>query len=129
MSNPILKAYEQHKDLSEAAQKKAGLPGGDDMEQEHKDFLQLVIGMLDRNEIDVYNPETFLKRDVYDALDATWRGKVDQAMLNIALQLRQIEAFYRDKKTPNASPELQNMIEHLWQMKSRIEEHHDVFVF
>lgn len=128
-TNPLASLYEQHKDLSEEAQKKAGRPAGDDMDEEHKNFLKLIIGMLDRGEINVSEPETFLKHDVYNALDDTWKAKVDQAMLNVAIQLRQIEAFYRDTKTPNASPELQNMIEHLWQMKRRIEEHHDVFVF
>jgi hypothetical protein len=47
----------------------------------------------------------------------------------IALQLGQIEHFYRSKDTPNASVELQNMIEHLWQMKQRIEDDYDVFKF
>jgi hypothetical protein len=128
MSN-FLAAIDANKDMPVDAQKKAGQAQGDDMDDEHKQFLALVIGMLDRKQIDVYKPETFLKKDVYDSLSEEWKSKVDVAMLNIALQLRQIEWFYRSKTTPNASPELQNMIEHLWQMKQRIEDHYDVFVF
>lgn len=116
-------------DLPEETQKQIAQAQGDDMDDEHKNFLALIIKMLDEKTIDIYESESFLKKDVYDTLDDEWKMKVDKALPNLALQLRQIEAFYRNKAIPDASPELQNMIEHLWQMKQRIEEKHDVFKF
>lgn len=115
--------------LPEEKQKQAGKAIAGDMDDEHADFLKTIIGMLDRKEIDASDPQTFLKHDVYDALSEEWRDKVDLALMNLAEQLRLIEGFYRSTHTPNASPQLQTMIEQLWQMKQRIEKEHDVFKF
>ncbi len=117
----FVSAMSENQDLSIAEQKKAGQPGGDDMDQEHKNYLKIVIGMLDKKEISVEDPQSLLKPEHYGKLGELERGKVDAALVNIVDMLRQIEEFYRDKSIPDASPELQNMIEHLWQMKNRVE--------
>ena len=120
----------QHKDLSEKAQKKAGQAAGSDMAQKHKTFIADLIGMLDRKEIVSSAPESFLNKKEYAALSEQGRSAVDFALLNLASQLRLIEDFYRSKATPNASPELQTMIEYFWDMKSRLEtKHGDVLKF
>lgn len=118
-----------HKDLTEEKQKQAGTVTAGSMNDEHANFLQTIIGMLDRKEIDSSDPQSLLKHDVYDKLPEEWRDKVNLALINIADQLRLVEEFYRSKATPNAAPQLQTMIEQLWQMKQRIEETHDVFKF
>lgn len=110
-------------------QKKIGQAAAGTMDEEHRNFLKTVIGMLDRNEIDVFDPDSFLKHEIYDPLPLEWKAKVDMALPNITNELRRIESFYRSKDTPDSSPILQNMIEHLWQMKQRIEDHYDVFKF
>ncbi len=118
---------EEHKDLSEAKQKKAGQAIAGDMDAEHENFLKTLISLLDKKEIDVSNPQSFLNTAVYDALPQEWKDKTDLALLNIVEQVRLIENFYRSEETPDSSPQLQTMIEHLWQMKQRIEDEHDVF--
>ena len=124
-----LKIIKQNADMPLSDQKKAGQPIGDDMDDEHKNFLKTVIDLLDRKEIDTAKPESFFNKQVYDGLTQEWKDKVDLATVNIADQLRHIEDFYRDKSIPDASPQLQTMIEYLWQMKQRIEDHHDVYKF
>lgn len=119
----------RHRDLSEEAQRRAGQAIAGSMGDEHKNFLETVCGLIDSGAIDVRHPETFLDRDVYDHLSEEWKAKIDRALVNIADLLRHIEAFYRSKQTPNESPHLQTMIEQLWQMKQRIETHHNVFKF
>ncbi|PIR53419.1 hypothetical protein COU76_01220 [Candidatus Peregrinibacteria bacterium CG10_big_fil_rev_8_21_14_0_10_49_10] len=99
------------------------------MEEEHKNFLTVLFGLIDKGEISVDDPQTMLKQDVYQKLDEEWVGKVDLALLNIVNQVRLIENFRKDKNTPDESPQLQTMVEQLWQMKQRIEDHYDVFVF
>ncbi|MFH1444730.1 MAG: hypothetical protein ABIG34_05085 [Candidatus Peregrinibacteria bacterium] len=116
-------------ELSEEQQKKVGQSVGGKMGDDHEKFVQTILRMLDNHEIDVTKPETFLKLEVYNQLDEEWRGKVDLALVNIASLLNHIVEFRLSKKTPDESPELQSMIEHLWQMKQRIEETHDVFKF
>jgi hypothetical protein len=120
-------ALQQHQDLPLEDQKKAGQAIGGKMGDEHESFLKNLIKLLDAKEIDTLNPQSFLKQDVYDGMSDEWKGKTDLALVNIVDEVRRIEDFFRSKETPNASPHLQTMIEHLWQMKQRIEDHYDVF--
>jgi hypothetical protein len=125
----FLSILRKHNDLPLEKQKALGEAVHAPMEQEHNEFLQTVTGLLDRKEIDLLNPDSFLKHDVYDKIPVDWKAKVDQALPNIVDETRRIAEFYRSTKTPNESIELQTMIEHLWQMKMRIEEKYDVFKF
>ncbi len=120
----FLRTIGVHKDLSVAEQIKAGQATGTDMDERHKKFLADLIAMIDKKEIDVVAPESLLRRQAYDALPEDARGVVDFAIVNIADQIRRIEGYFRSTQTPNASPQLQTMIEHLWDMKSRLEEKH-----
>ena len=123
-------AIAKYKDLSEEAQKKAGQATGTDMDEAHKKFLADLIAKLDRKEMDASAPSSLLNKNIYDALPETSRDQVDVALLNIADQLRRIEDYFRSTATPNASPQLQTMIEHFWDMKSRLEEKYgDVLKF
>jgi hypothetical protein len=126
----FITAINTHQTLSIEAQKQAGKAAGDDMDEQHKTFLAKLIAMIDAKEIDVRVPQSFLNQAVYDSLDELSRGKIDLSLINMADQVRGIEWFFRSKTTPNASPELQTMIEHLWQMKSRVEiQYGDVLKF
>ncbi len=127
--DPLLTAIEKNKNLSEEAQKKAGQAIAGDMGEEHTNFVRTITEIINAGKIDITNPESILNKNVYDTLDAVWKAKTDLAIVNIVDQLRRIKEFYESKETPNASPQLATMIESLWQMKQRIEEHADVFIF
>lgn len=122
-------SMKQYQDLPEDEQKKAGQAIAGKMDPKHEEFLQQLLKLLQEKQIDTAHPESFIKQDVYDAMPLEWKGKTDQALFNIADQVRRIEEFYISKETPNESPQLQNMIDSLWQMKQRIEETYDVFKF
>lgn len=115
--------------LSTADQVKAGTPIAGDMTQEQKVFAETIAQLLESGEIDVTKPESFLNKEVYDALEPEWKTKTDLVMVNVAILLGHIYEFYRSKQTPDACPQLASMIEELHQMKQRIEVHADVFKF
>ena len=119
----------QTRELTEKEQKNAGTPIKGKMDDKHSIFLKTVIKLIDDKKIDVDDPQTFLKSDVYEKLDEEWKDKTDLSLVNIAGQLRLIYEFYKSKETPDESPQLQTMVEQLWQMKQKIEEQHDVFKF
>lgn len=120
----------QQPTLTEEQQKKAGQPIAGDMDDEHKNFCKTVAGLLDSGAIDVTKPESFLNQNVYDGMPDEWKAKTDMIMLNVATLLDHIYGFYKSKQTPDACPQLANMIEQLWEMKQRIEGHgYDVFKF
>lgn len=119
----------QAKDISIDDQKKAGTPVAGSMDDEYKNFLQTLKKLLDENEIDPYEPKSLLKMDVYNALPEEWQDKADLALINVANQLKLIAEFMASTETPDESPQLQTMVEQLWQSKQQIETDHDVFKF
>lgn len=119
----------QATDLTEKQQKKAGKPVAGDIDEEHRNFLKTLIKLIDSGEIRPDDPKSFLKPEVYDKLDEEWHEKTDIALMNIAQQVRLINDFRNTNGAPDESPQLQTMVEQLWQMKQQIEEHHDVFKF
>lgn len=120
--------YDEHADLSEADQKKAGKAIAGSMGHEHTEFVKLVCDMLTKKEIDPALPETLLNKDVFAQLSEEAKSAVELALVNIVDQLRHVAEFYLSKETPDASPQLQNMIEQLWHMKERVEMRYgDVF--
>ena len=115
--------------LTQEEQHKAGQAIAGDMDEEHKVFAKTLKDLMDRGEIHPLQPRTFLKTDVYEKLPERWQEQTDLALVNIASLLKDIVEFWASKETPDSSPQLQTMIEQLWQMKQRIEEHYDVFKF
>ena len=115
--------------ISEDQQKKAGKPIGGDMDDKHKNFCTTINKLFESGAIDATKPETFLNQDIYKELDQEWQAKTDLSMVNIATLLNHIYGFYKSKQTPDACPQLQTMIDQLWEMKQRIEIHADVFKF
>lgn len=122
--------YDEHKHLPEDSQKQAGKPAAGAMGDEHESFLETVLKLLKSKSIDPADPATFLNVDVYDALSQKEKDAIDLALVNLATMLTHVVEFRLSEKTPDSSPQLQTMIEQLWQTKSRIEEKAgDVFKF
>lgn len=122
--------YDTHKNLPEEAQKQAGKPAQGAMGDEHERFLETVLKLLESKSIDPKDPQTFLNEKEYGALKQEEKDAIDLALVNLAGTLTHIVEFRLSNDTPDSSPQLQTMIEQLWQTKSRIEEKAgDVFKF
>lgn len=119
----------KHGKIPEHKQVALGKAKDEKMTKKHVDFLKDLLALIDGGKIDPMNPESFINKKIYDTMPQEWKGKVDLGLINMAHQIQKIAEFYKSKETPNASPELQNMIEHLWLMKQRIEEKYDAFKF
>lgn len=122
-----LMGQSQNGDLSVEAQKKMGRAKAAKMDAKHEDFVTHVLDLLNKGAIDPWNPESLLKKEIYDALDDEWKATVDRTLPNITDQLRMIVEFRLSKETPDESPVLAEMIDYLWHMKEKIEKDHDVF--
>ena len=117
------------KDLTIKDQKKAGTPVSGAIDNEHAQFLKTLQTLINERKIDPQDPQTFLNTDVYKNLDEQTQDKADLALHNMAAQVRLIHEFLESSQTPDQSPQLQTMVEQLWQMKQTIEIDNDVFVF
>ncbi len=122
--------YDEYRHLPEDAQKKAGKATTGAMGDEHERFLETVLKLLESKSIDPADPKTFLNEKIYDALTQKDKDQIDLALMNLAGILTHVVEFRLSKDTPDSSPQLQTMIEGLWQTKSGIEEKiGDVFKF
>jgi hypothetical protein len=118
----IASLYDQNKDLPEEQQKKIGQSPAGPMGDEHTNFVKTIARMIKGGEINVYQLETFYNPGVYDKLTQQQKDEIGPAMVNIADQLRHVAEYYISKQTPDASPQLEQMIEALWQMKDKVEQ-------
>jgi hypothetical protein len=95
-------------------------------EDDHE-FLIKVMEMVDREEINLHQPNTLIKHDVYDELDDEKKGKADLNALNLLATLRQIKSLWDlDKKE---SFQINNLVHQVHETKKRVEaECGDVYV-
>lgn len=125
----FLQSIKDHADTPDENHKGIGKAKAGDMSQGHTDFARELSALINDGTIDPTNTETFLNADVYASLSDDMKITVDKMLPNMATLITHIAEFYQSTETPDASPELANLIDTLWQMKERVERHADVFVF
>lgn len=125
----FIQTVSDSKPMTIGEQKKAGTPVSGKMDDEHKGFLKELMGLLSSGEIDPYEPKSFLKMDIYESLPEDVQDKADLILANLAHEIRLIQEFVESKDTPEESPQLMTMVQHLWATKQQIEKDHDVFKF
>ena len=130
MPLPFIKLLKKHSSKDPTAGKEEGLgkPQAVSLTDEHSSFLDTVIKLIDDGKIDTKDPQSFIKSDVYNGLSDEWKAKTDQAVPNIITLLEHVMDLH-SREEEDASAEMKNLIETLWQAKQRIEEHADVFIF
>ena len=130
MSDDFTQAIRQHgdKELPVEDQAKLGKTQGTSLGDEHAGFLDLVMKLIDDGVIDLSDPTSFIKLDIYEECDDAMKGKIDQATPNIISFLDKIIRLHASDE-PSESFEMKGLIEALWQAKERIEKDVDVFVF
>lgn len=131
MQNPFTRAIHalSGKEPSVASQKELGKPNEDGvLGDRHTAFIQAVLALLDSGTIDTKNPQSFIKRGIYEGLSLPMKAKVDLAVPNIVTLLeRIIDLHVRPEK--DDSYEMKSLIDSLWLAKERIEKDADVFIF
>lgn len=122
-------AQYSEKNVSDEIAHDLGKAVAEPMDEKYKSFIQEMLKLIEAGTVDPQVPDTFVKKDVYEALPQDLKRRTDLAIVNIAHQLRLIIEFFKSTQTPNESPQLVTMIEQLWHMKEPIEKEADVFVF
>ena len=125
------KVLEQFKDqiVDPKTQKKLNKPLKDKtgFNKGHEDFLKILIGKLESGELNPHNIQTLHNQAVYDKLSDEEKEETDLTATNIMGIVRQIEQLWNLEKKPTF--QIQNLVESVFQMKSRFEEKHgDVYI-
>ena len=124
----ILKQYEDHK-VDDKVQQQLNQPLKDKtgFNEGHEEFLKMLIEKLEKSELDTHKPATLYNHSIYDKLSEENQEKTGLTAINLMSLIRQIEALW--KIDQSASFQIQNMVESVFQMKSKFEkEHGDVYI-
>lgn len=101
----------------------------------HEEFLKMLIGKLGSGELNPHKIETLYNRPVYEKLNEEEQEKADLTGHNLMSVIRQIEKLWEiekpalNKAEGKPSFQIQNLVETVFQMKSKFEEKHgDVYI-
>ena len=93
----------------------------------HEEFLKMLIGKLESGELNPHSPSTLYNRAIYDKLTEEDQEKADLTAINLTSLIRQIEILWKIDQT--ATFQIQNLVETVFQMKSKFEEKYgDVYI-
>jgi len=127
MEDPIQK-YKDHvvdpktqQELNQPLKDETGFNEG------HEEFLKTLIKKLESGELDPHNVQTLHNKALYGKLSEEEKEEADLAGMNILGIIRQIESLWKLEK--KATFQIQNLVETVFQMKSKFEEKHgDVYI-
>ena len=124
----VIQKYKDHI-VDPKTQQQLNQPLKDDtgFNEGHEDFLKMLIEKLESNELDPHNIQTLYNKDVYEKLSEEDREATDLVGVNIMSIVRQIENLWKLEQKPTF--QVQNLVESVFQMKSKFEEKHgDVYI-
>lgn len=124
----ILKQYE-NQTIDDKTQQQLNKPLKDKtgFNEGHEEFLKMLVAKLESGELDTHKPATLYNRAVYDKLPEEEQEKTDLTAVNLMSLIRQIESLW--KIDQSATFQIQNLVESVFQMKSKFEkEHGDVYI-
>lgn len=123
--------FEKHKDtvIAPKAQQKLNEPLIDKtgFNAGHEDFIKLLKSKLESGEIETHTPDTLYNHDIFDKLTEEEQEKASLTAINLMSTIRQLETLWNLGQ--KATFQIQNLVETVFQMKSKFEElHGDVYI-
>ena len=93
----------------------------------HEAFLKMLIEKMASGELNALNSDSLYNHQVYDKLTEEQQEKASLTAINLMSAIRQIETLW--KIDPTATFQIQNLVETVFQMKSKFErEYGDVYI-
>ncbi len=131
MSDPLFDPSTDDAPISDETQKIVNEPivdptGLDDKDQE---LVNMIASLVDEGKINLYQPSSMVNQEVYDNLDRTQQGKIDQQAFNMLTTVRNIYSYNQSDFT-NSTYQFQNMVHTFRLQKEKSEEEFgDVYKF
>ena len=116
--------------MDEATQKNLNTPLQDNtgsMDGKDQEFLNLIISLIDDGKINLYQPSSLLKNEIYEKLDDKAKGEVDLAAMNMLNAIREIKGL--NDNGFKETFQMQNLVHRLRMSKEQLESADgDVFI-
>lgn len=84
-----------------------------------REFLKMLISLIEEGKIDLYKPDTILNWEIYNHLDEQKQGKADLEAVSLLSAIREIKGLY--DAGYGESFQIQNLVQRLKVSKERIE--------
>lgn len=111
----------QNVDMPQAEQVQLGKPLQDSaaIDPKNQEFLGMLVGKIEKKEIDLHRPSSLINTAVYDKLDEISQGKTDYDAVNLLSTIREIYRLWQmnDQQTF----QIQNLVHKIRTTKERIE--------
>src|SRR5262249_44729945 len=124
----ILKQYANYVPDAET-QKRLNKPiaDGAGLDKSHEDFLNLLLGKIEKGELNPLNLRTIYNPGAYEALNESEQEAADMTAMNLMSVIKHIQALQTLEKEPGF--QVRNLVETAFQMKSKFEaKHGDIYV-
>lgn len=94
---------------------------------ENKDFLEMLVKLVNEGKIDLYKPSCLINHEVYDKLDQASKAKADYESVTLLASIREIKGLYDAGHAETY--QIDNLVEGLRLAKERLEtEGGDLFI-
>ncbi len=90
------------------------------VDEADREFMQLVMKLIEDGTIDLYRPETLMNKEVYNSLDESKKGKADTNAIPLLGEIRNIKKLY--DAGDRESYQIQNLIHRVRLTKERLED-------
>lgn len=116
---------QEHKDANIDAETQSRLNAPmkkeEGLDEDEKQYLEKVVGMIESGEIDLAVPSSLLNEGVYNELAPEAQSKVEMNTRTMVHNLRMIKELYDHTDYETESHQMETMLEQLKQMVGRIE--------
>lgn len=97
------------------------------MDPKDREFLELIVRLVNEGKINLYGPSTMINNEVYDKLDFEKQGKADFEAVNLLSTVREIKGLYDAGYAETY--QVSNLVHRLRDTKERLEiEGGDLFI-
>lgn len=126
--NPLYDPKTDNFPIDPAVQERLNKPmAADNYSQADKDFLDLVMKLIEEKKINLYAPSSLLKNEVYEKLDSAGKGKADQNAMLILTKIREIYNLMQISTEPTF--QVKNLVDSLRLNKESVEQiSGDIFI-
>ncbi|MFH1283999.1 MAG: hypothetical protein ABIH78_00190 [Candidatus Peregrinibacteria bacterium] len=96
------------------------LPNPEGVSDKNREFLKMVMNLINEGKIDLLKPDTLINHAVYDNLPEPERGKADLEAVNLLFAIKEIKYLFESGFSETY--QMQNLLERVRNTKERLED-------
>ncbi len=126
--NPLYDPSTDNQSIADDTQKRLNAPlAGGQITGEDREFLDMIMKMVEEGQIQLYVPNSLVNDDVYDSLPQEGKAKADMSCVAMLAKIRDIVNL--EKANFDTNVQVLNLVHSLRLNKENMEEHSgDIFI-